>query len=784
MRNFKLLLVGISAAVLISNCDISTPGKPDFTTSHSVEAPLLLNKTLQFLGGGEGGPEALLDTTKSDFDSLFTVTDGGIDDGLITLSRTEEFDFGDLNDAIPEIGVDPTAFNSQVGEIEIGSFSSNEGNIGEANFQDLTGLDPAVIDSGDVVPPQTVFPEVLIDLDTDFFVSATFKRGALQIELENNLGFDLDDISVTLVSDPDPNSNGDERDVVSDGTGTLTHASRASINLVFDENNTPEQNKLSNPKIRVSIRWTSSFNPADPNRQEFQDSPESLVVLSANGVGLTASEVEAAVTEQDFSTASVTTFDATEFQFTSDDHFVQLESGIIELGEIQNSLDLSVETLIISFPGIRATENIADSLRLEYSGATEISRKGSAPAREIDLAGYYIFANGNQINYNIQAVTENTQDAPVGDQTRVINESDSVSSSVAINNLKISRAFGEIQSQTVLLGDDDPSNGTTLLGNDIVDAYNETEVSLTEIDGLDDLSSEIDGIEFAGASLSIAYTSNIGVPTTIYAAIVGVDGEGEEIFLTGTNGSDKVVRATDPIDGIYANGVQLRANQLIKFQLDPSPDGSVINSSVTFDDGNTNVLDFLNNLPSEIRFVGKSVINQSNGEATIATPLEFDPSILVDLPIYFSAASATYETMVDGSGLDILPKEGDRRDVTSGELVITYDNGLPLGFMLNFDFFDDLGNSLTTVPLPGDTPVQLSAASVDVLSRFVTNSEEGQIIISLNDTQLDRLSRTDSVAISATLDTFTQEAVKIRDTDSITISISAKASVRTNVGGN
>lgn len=773
MRNFKLLLVGISATVLISNCDISTPGKPDFTTSHSVEAPLLLNKTLQFLGGGEGGPEALLDTTKSDFDSLFTVTDGGIDDGLITLSRTEEFDFGDLNDAIPEIGVDPTSFNSQVGEIEIGSFSSGNGDLGSVDIEAVTGSDPNIVPAGTPIfaGDNSANPvQINIGENTDFFVSATIKRGTIDIQINNQLGFDFRVAQVQLIDTVSTTAIGSVAEFSSANGNQLVDGSTEIASVNFTDGD-----KIQNLGVQITIFWDAFSFPANPGL---------LAVNSVEGNGLTASEVEAAVTEQDFSTASVTSFDATEFQFTTDDHFVELESGIIELGEIRNSLDLSVETLIISFPGIRASENPADSLRIEYSGSTQISRKGSAPAREIDLAGYYIFANGNQINYNIQAVTENTQNAPVGDQTRVINEVDSVSSSVAINNLKIARAFGEIQSQTVLLGDDDPSNGTTLLGNEIVDAYNETEVSLTEIDGLDDLSSEIDGIEFAGASLSIAYTSNIGVPTTIFAAIVGVDGEGEEIFLTGINGSDKVVSGTDPIDGIYANGVQLRADQLIKFTLDTSPDGSTINSSVTFDGNNTNVLDFLNNLPSEIRFVGKSVINQSNGEATIATPLEFDPSILVDLPIYFSAASASYETTVDGSGLDGLPKEGDDTDVTSGELVITYENGLPLGFNLNFDFMDDLGNSITTVPLPGDDPVQLSAAQVDVNSRFVTTANPGQLIIALNDSQLDVLSRTDSVAVSATLDTFSQEAVKIRDTDSITISISAKASVRTNVGGN
>ncbi len=773
MRNFKLLLVWIFTVVLVTNCDISTPGKPDFTTSHSVEAPLLLNKTLQFLGGGEGAPEALLDTTKSDFDSLFTVTEGGIDDGLITLSRTEEFDFGDLNDAIPEIGIDPTSFNSQVGEIEIGSFSSGDGDLGSVDIEEVTGSDPDFVPAGTPIPSgdNSANPvEINIGANTDFFVSATIKRGTIDIQVTNNLGFDFRVAQVQLIDTTTKAGIGSFAEFSPANGNQLVDGAIEVASVAFNAGD-----KIQNLGVQLTIFWDAFTFPANPGL---------LAVNSVEGNGLTASEVEAAVTEQDFSTASVTSFDATEFQFTSEDHFVQLESGIIELGEIRNSLDLSVERLVISFPGIRSSENEADSLRLEYSGDTEISRKGSAPARQIDLTGYYIFANGNQINYNIQAITENTQNAPVGDQTRVINEIDSVSSSVAINNLKISRAFGEIQSQTTLLGDDDPNNGTTTSGNAIVDAYNETEVSLTEIDGLDELSSEIDGIEFAGASLSIAYTSNIGVPTTIYAAILGVDGEGEEIFLKGVVGTDKEVQATDPIDGIYANGVQLRADQLIKFTLDTSPDGSVITSSVTFDQDNTNVLEFLNNLPSEIRFVGKSVINQSNGEATIATPLEFDPSILVDLPIYFSAASATYETTVDGSGLDGLPKEGDDTDVTSGELVITYENGLPLGFILNFDFLDDLGNSITTVPLPGDDPVQLSAAQVDGTSRFVTTAMPGQLIIALNDSQLDQLSRTDSVAVSATLDSFSQEAVKIKDTDSITISISAKASVRTNVGGN
>jgi len=44
-----------------------TPQQPNFTTSQKIEAPLLTNKTLQFLGGG-GDIEVLIDTTKAESD--------------------------------------------------------------------------------------------------------------------------------------------------------------------------------------------------------------------------------------------------------------------------------------------------------------------------------------------------------------------------------------------------------------------------------------------------------------------------------------------------------------------------------------------------------------------------------------------------------------------------------------------------------------------------------------------------------------------------------------------
>lgn len=304
--------------------------------------------------------------------------------------------------------------------------------------------------------------------------------------------------------------------------------------------------------------------------------------------------------------------------------------------------------------------------------------------------------------------------------------------------------------------------------------YNDTEVSLTEIDGLADLSSEIDGIEFSEASLSINYESNIGVPTTIYMAMLGIDGDDQEIFLSGLAGSDKEVKSNDPIAGIYSNGLQLDASKLIKFVLTPSKDGNSIVSAVEFNDANSTVSKFLNALPKEIRFIGIGVVNETGGEATISTPLEFDPSIVVDLPLYFSTDSASIEIKEDGSGLSELPDEESDTKISEAQLYVGYTNGLPLGFDIEIEFLDDQGKIITQLPLAGDTPIELNAASINDTTRFATSAANDNLIISLTEDQFLKINKTDSVAINASLNTYTKQAVKLKSDDSISLSVSAK----------
>lgn len=735
--------------ILLSACEM--PDDPNFRTSHRIEAPVMYNKTFQFMGQGSN---VLFDTTSSDFDSLFTV-DG---DNFITISKQEDFNFGDLDDVIPEVEVTPTSFDTEVGEIEIGSFSSGAGgNLGEASFQDITGLNPALFPAGTPIPGgQTPTPvNIQVGSNTDYFVSAVIKNGSVELTLTNDLGFDIDAANIDLKSG--------SAVIKSTTFNNVIHGNNVSGQLVFANGDV-----LQNLNVDVSLTWSAQIT---------QDNPGSLIVDRLEGIDLVASQVEAAVETQTFESSEVITMDNTEFKFTMADHYVELQTGNLQISEIINNLDIAIENLSISFPGIRTAPYAeADSLVITYSGATEITRNGSAPARSIDLSGYRIFAEGNQVEYNVSAQTENTQEGS-GSEIRVISETDNVSSTVTINNLQIAEAFGVIVTREVLLNDDDPNNGV-----DELDLYNDMEAELTEIDGLETLSDKLDGIEFNDPTISIDYTTNLHIGAIVYGAFLGINSNDEVVYLTGNAGS--VYEVNTPITGLNANGIALTPSNLIKFKIDTNTG----RGTITFDASNSNVKDFLNNLPDEIRFIGKALVNENNEIGTVTSPIEFDPTINVNIPLAIRTTRAATFTDTSDQDLGDLPstQKGDDSRLTEGRISVDYTNGIPLRIDLELTFMDKNYRPITSIPISGDE-LLLMASGIDQMTQFANAPSSGSMQAVLNESQLEQLYQTRYLQIKAWLLTTDTNSdgegndVRIRTTDAITLSVSADLNIETEV---
>lgn len=751
-----LLLILILAA-----CE--QPNSPDFKLDQKIQTPLMSERTYQFLGGSS----ALVDTTDPDFDSYFSIVQEGTNKGLVRLSKEENFDFGKLDGAIPEIDVTPTSVKAGVGALSLGSFSSqgDDANLGSASFQDITGFPPPPPGTPITTAGSTPSPANINIQGTDYFTSATIKDGELLLVFQNNLGFNLSDVTIDLRSGT--------TFIASGSSGPVNNASEGTVSIPI-----PEGSVLKDLNVDVSASW--------PGGQNMQDNSNELVVNEVKGKNLVASQVKAAIESQGFSTSGAVNIDDSSFRFNKPGHYVEIDSGELRIDQIINEIDLGIDTLVISFPGIRrAPYSAADSLSIRFEGSSSISRagSGSSPAKSIDLSDVRIFAEGNQLTYNITGSTENTQQGS-GD-IRTINENDQMGATVEINNLTVREAFGVVVSRNVIVNDNDPSNDP-MDGSEAIDLFNDEEAEAITIDALQDISDQLDGIEFANPELSIRYLTNIGVPTTIYASIVGIDASGNRVYLKGQNesggeGGPHYVTPSEIPEELIADGFAVDSDQLIKFSISPSQDSSSPNF-VTFNRQSTNVNDFLNNLPSDIRLISVATVNELMEEGTITDPVEFDPSMSVDIPLNLAANSASYSDTVEADLSDLPDPQQDDQRLTEGKIYIEYTNNLPLGTELNLVMLDANGNEVTRIPSSSEDPLTITPGTVDSGTGFVTQASTGNLTISLNQDQLDQLNKTTDMEFKIGLNTDeNRSSVRLRAEDTISIKISLSAAVESTV---
>lgn len=723
------------------------PKSPDFKLNHELQVPLTVQKTYPFLGNSD----AIVDTTSDNFDNLFT-TNGK---GLVRLTKEQDFNFGDLNDAIPEVNAAPATVSAQVGEIGLTNFNSGSGNVGSAGFQNITGFPSP--SQGQPIPGGATPGTVNIDFSTDYFQSAVIKKdGKLQLVVTNNLGFDIDHLKIGLNS----------------GSATVGSTTIAPFSFDPNGNNTdtteidiPANISATTPLEDINVDISADWSP-----QTMEAQGNNLIVNRVTGQNLVASQVTAVLESQQFKSTGTSHIDQSNFEFRDPSDFVELKSGELTLN-IDNQIDLGVTTLDITFQDIK-DEN-GNDLVLNLSNIPSRSAGGSFN-KTVDLAGYQIKAQNGNIDYTIDAKTENTQQGS-GSSARTIRESDELMAEVDLNNLSISRAKGYIVPRKVLLNDDLTNDGRTN-----VDVFNDNEAELTSLDGISDLSDHVSNITFENPVLNTMYKTNIGVNTTIYAVIAGRDADGNTVYLTGTSGSKYAVTSSEIPNELEVNGQAATKDQVIKFSIqeaqNPDPQQGESGSNV-FDASNTNASDFFSNLPTEIRFVGIANVNQEQTTGEIVNPVIFDPSLNVELPFNFSADGATFKDTLDAD-LGDLPGQNDKNEeLSQATLTLNYTNGLPLDLDLSLKFLDKNGNEVTT-----KNNIAIDPASTNS-DGYVEDggAAENKAEISFSDDELQILNQTRTIVVDIVINTSQKQAVKVRSDDSITLQVQMKAGITSTV---
>jgi hypothetical protein len=209
-----ILATGVIVSCVVVSCDVPTTG-PSVNTETGLNAPVVVNKTFTFLGGPESQNEPLIDTTTSQFDSLFAVA--GSDQSLSLEQEVSSFNVGSLDQALGEategVGINTSISETVIQEsglatqdIDVDQFREENGRAGP-----VPAPDPVSTPVGSAVRS---FPAGLLAIP-DFQVASvqadTVQQGTLTSE-DFAEGKEVNRLTFTLRNapvDPTPLTDGD-----------------------------------------------------------------------------------------------------------------------------------------------------------------------------------------------------------------------------------------------------------------------------------------------------------------------------------------------------------------------------------------------------------------------------------------------------------------------------------------------------------------------------------------------------------------------------------------------
>ncbi|WP_263831569.1 hypothetical protein [Salinibacter sp.] len=240
-----------------------------------------------------------------------------------------------------------------------------------------------------------------------------------------------------------------------------------------------------------------------------------------------------------------------------------------------------------------------------------------------------------------------------------------------------------------------------------VDVADDSEVRTAAFDGFGGITGRVDGLELADVSLTFQVeTANLAsTDAQLYAAIQGTN-ETDQIYLGGTEdqdasrGADRNVSSLpSPFSAFTENGSTLPNEELIKLGvgLEDASLGETVRTPLVVDGDNSNVADFVNALPTEVRLAGQARINTDEGGLSVRTPISLDAKFSLNVPLRIKDRFRVRDTIdADLSDLNDLTDPEEDVNISTAELQFEYTNGLPLGADVRMVIVDAAGSAIET----------------------------------------------------------------------------------------
>jgi len=590
--------------------------------------------------------------------------------------------------------------------------------------------------------------------------------GSITINIANNLAFDVTLTELTArnlgdvgtITAPSVMFNLDDLPA---GTSRTIPTGQA-VDLVF-----PMAGKVISSEIEVEVLASS---PGTGGASAIIKDSDGLFTTVTGNVEV--DELYFIPEAEEFMSNGILDIDVDDVSFESGQEFVELESGTLLIEEITNEMNMDMETLRFSLPGFRLPPySPSDSLVIQFQGSSQnpssfqysqLSGETTLENIAIDLANVRIYPVDNQASYNVFALSE-------AGQPTSLNIADQIRASIAPQNLQISRVEAIMSASAIDLTEDANNDG-------VLEIMSNAEAEVMDLGSLSELNEyDLDGFQFNGAQFTFNINTNLGADIVFYAAMVGIDNDGNPVYLSGQN--DFAVSAADTLaqDFVF-EGTPIAPENLIKFTIPGSPSvEQVVTQVIEINQTNSNLDEFISSLPEEFRYVGKGLVQgTSGGLVQLQKPFTMEASIGAGIPLSFSGSFSADETIeADLSSLEDLTDPNADVLLNEGNLELAYENGLPVEVGVQVDILDEWGQPILTLPDSSGTSYTLSAAPADEAG-LSTGTTPGTLEISVTEDQLRTMSRGKEAQISFQIKTNEDVPATLRASDTIQLQLLGK----------
>jgi len=300
-------------------------------------------------------------------------------------------------------------------------------------------------------------------------------------------------------------------------------------------------------------------------------------------------------------------------------------------------------------------------------------------SRVLDISGYPFTPANAPLGQQKLRLLWTVRSPGSGNEYVTIRSSDRVGANFSIENVIFSEVSGVFVGETV--------------------AFDPRSYSI-------DVPEEIDSVRFASAQLELRLQNGIGFPGQL------------DLLLEGVNGSGRVVPMR--VQGVLLPGLS---------------NGTPVETRLVFDRNNSNVVEFVNALPTSMRISGNVTIGGMGYTGSVRDRDVVAGLLRIDAPLVFTLPAQRIEMDIESLDIDDEAREQIRDNLHDGRLLARLQNHLPMGASVVFHF----GRRRATVyssPSLVIGPIRVEAAPVENASGRVRESRLSEVALALSEQQL------------------------------------------------